>query len=172
MALTTANVVLEMGSLDRPELFGFRSTEKVKLTELANRWIAVNDLHIQQKAAAFYTSTDPLVLDNLAMGEVFLTLADLIGQLAARKVFGTHDSIDSEDSTAYLTGLEEFYRNRAMEFLSDYFTIDEPGSAVALPVFLVSTDVDETLTQSTPDDIDVWLDEARGFPIREVPAIR
>jgi hypothetical protein len=60
----------------------------------------------------------------------------------------------------------------AIELLDEFAVIDEPGSAVALPVFLVSTDVDDTLTQSTPDDIDAWLDEARGFPIREVPVIR
>jgi|GEM_PF-4673552 len=167
--LTTANYVIEMGALE-PFLFG-EEFSAADLVKLVNRWIGVNDLHIQNKAPAYYDSTDDLVIANLAMGECFLTLADVIGQLAARKVYGTHAPIDSEDSTAYLTGLEEFYRNRALEFLSDYFVLDEPTTAVALPVFIVSTDVDDSLTQSNPDDVRQYLDEARGYSIPEVPAV-
>ena len=168
MALATPDRVIEMGALDYTL---FNLTSKRELVDLVQRWIDVNDLHIQTKAGSNYTSSDALVIANLTMGEVFLTLADLIGQLAARKVYGTHYPIDSEDSSSYLgdPGLESFYRQRAEEFLSDYFVLDEPGTSVVLPVFMVSTDVDPRTEQTSVDDLTEWLDEASGFT-RQKPA--
>ncbi len=168
MSLATAAQVIEMGSLEYM-LFDF--TTDAELTALVERWIAVNDLHIQQKAPTFYASTDPLVTANLTMGEVFLALADLIGQLGARKVYGTHAPIDSEDSESYFGNLEDFYRARAMEFLSDYFTIETPGTAFAAPALLIGDPIESADVGTLDEILRDWLDEARGFSNGEIQPV-
>jgi len=169
--LATADYVIEMGALT-PELFD-QDWSGGDLVAHVNKWIKVSDLHIQQKAPTYYSSTDDLVIANLTMGEVFLALADLIGQLGARKVYGTHAPIDSEDSESYFGNLEEFYRSRAMEFLSDYFAIDEPGTAFAAPTLLIGDPVTESEVGTVDEILRTWLDEARGFSNNEVvPVVR
>jgi hypothetical protein len=171
MALTTSSQVIEAGSL-RWELFE-GLTDTAELTALVDRWILVADAFVYRRVgASTYSDTTPQIVTMLAAAECYLCLAYLGAQAKARKVFGTHYSFDSEESQSYDNPLETEWRQLAIELLDEFAVIDEPGSAVALPVFLVSTDVDDTLTQSTPDDLDAWLDEARGFPIREVPVIR
>lgn len=170
-ALTNATAVIEAGQL-RWELFE-GLTDKAGLVALVSRQLLIADAFVYRRVgASTYSDTDERIQTMLAAAECYLTLAYLTAMAKARKVYGTHYSFDSEDSQSYDNPLETEWRQLAIELLDEFAVIDEPGSAVALPVFLVSTDVDETLTQSTPDDIDTWLDEARGFSIREVPAIR
>ncbi len=164
--LATADYVIEMGALT-PELFD-QDWSGGDLVTHVNKWIKVSDLHVRQKAPLYYGSTDDLVIANLTMGEVFLVLADLIGQLGARKVYGTHAPIDSEDSESYFGNLEEFYRARAMEFLNDYFVLDDPATGFAAPVLLIGDPVEASDVGTVDEILRTWLDEARGFPNNDV----
>ena len=171
MPLTDSDQVIEAGSL-RWELFE-GLTDTAGLVALVDRWIAVADAFVYRRVgASVYDDTTPQIQTMLASAEAFLTLGYLGAQAKARKVYGTHYSFDSEEAASYDNPLEVEWRQLAIELLDEFAVLDDgAGSAVALPVFLVSTDVDETLTQQAPEDVRQYLDEARGYSIPEVPAL-
>jgi hypothetical protein len=170
MPLTDASQVKEAGQLVYQFFEGL--TSEADLTALINRWIAVADAFVYRRVgSSVYSDTTPQIVTMLSAAECYLTLAYLGTMFKARKTYGSHYPIDTEDSSSFHEFLEPEWRQLAMELIDEFAVLDEPGSAIALPAFLISSDVDETLAQSTPDDIRELLDEASGFTRRELPAV-
>lgn len=171
MPLTNAGVVKEAGQLEHTLFPGLAS--EGELTALIDRQLAIADAFIYRRVGeSVYNDTTPQIVTMLAAAECYLALSYITAMLKARKVYGSHAPIDTEDSSSFHDVLEPEWRQMAIELLDEFAVIDEAGHPFALPSFLVSTDVDETLTQQTPEDIREQLDRARGYSIPEVPAIR
>ena len=164
MAIASVALVRRTGGLDEEDAYlRFRLGSEAELSSLIVEQLEYSAEWIQTRAPAAYAAA---VLGTyqkqFAMAEVYFTLIELYQPLTARKVVGSHDSIDSEESAAY-RDLIESWKERFEDFASQFFTVDTADQPVAFPYFGVSNVLDYTNVDSPEVELDEIAQHARGW---------
>lgn len=94
---------------------------------------------LRARSLANYVSTDTDTRRQMRRGEAYLVLQALCEPLKARKVFGTHWAIDSEESARYEELIDTEWSKLADQWLSGLLISEDRFSA---PVFAITNPVD------------------------------
>jgi hypothetical protein len=97
---------------------------------------------------------------------VWKSAALLAKVIEARKVYGTHWAVDSEDQPSYEALIEQW--ERMLEEFIDELTTTAEEASFALPVLVLTTGVDYDAVTNISAQIQEQLDRANGLIGAEV----
>ena len=162
--LTTPQKVRQIGALI-PQLF---DTDDTGLDALIMDALVDADNWLQTYLGANYGGVSAAEASVQGRASAYIALAYLTPVLKAKKVYGTHYPIDSEDSTSYENLLEQDWEGLAKSELSKWLQIEISGQGAsaksfARPYFGITDSPDPTLTDNEEIQMGDIADEARGF---------
>jgi hypothetical protein len=163
MPLATNALVRQLGGLNDDEahlLFGLDTEPELEalITEqlaVASAWLGLT--------SSYYTSLDANIIAVHRQAETYITLQYLGDMLKARKVYGSHWPLDSEDSAAYSNMIDIEWEARAETLLSRFTTLDTAARPIAFPTFSVGPIVDYTNVDSAEQELVEIADQSRGW---------
>lgn len=153
MALTTAQHVLRLGGLDETsghELF--RDDTEAELLLRVAAEIPIAEAYISVVAPAAYASVAVNTVALLGRCCEYLVLQQLCEPLKARKVYGSHWPLDSEDSSRFEALLDTEWAARADKILN-LFGAGETSKPIVLAGLLVGQPTEPKCTEQRLLDI-------------------
>jgi hypothetical protein len=166
MPLTNVAEVEKIGALI-PNLF---DTDQAGLDALVLDAATDADNWMQVYLGSLYGGTTTAETAVQARGQAYLALAYLTPTLKAKKVYGTHFPLDSEDSAAYENLLEQDWEGLARSLLAKWISIEATGTGggaqqnFALPYFAAVDSPDATTTDDNDLQLRELADAARSRP--------
>lgn len=161
--LTTVQEILKIGGLDEPSDYTLlRLSSEAELVARAAEEGAVAAAFISKILPTVYPPTAANDILLLSRAEAFLALAQLVEPAKARKVYGSHYPIDSEDSPRYEALIDTEWSLQADKILNLYGADQTGGRAICLPGLVAGGELATGLL--TPDERQQrLLDEVHGF---------
>lgn len=166
MALTTTANVETLGAFI-PQLF---DTDQAGMDVLVQAAINDSDAWMQVYLGANYGGTTTFETAVQTRAQTYMALSLLTPLLKAKKVYGTHFPIDSEDSDAFERLMEQDWEGLARSYLAKWISIEPTGTTggaqqnFALPFFGTTESPDATTSDDEDFRMQEIADEARSVP--------
>lgn len=171
-AITTEAQVREVGGLSDRSATGdwnlFRYESDAELTVAITNAIAVASSWIQLRIdTGIYASADTNIQTVLSLAEAYLSLHFLVPALKARRVFGTHYALETQEAAAYAELIDVEWMALARELIDAWVIIDTPGSVYAKPRMRVGTAINplDPGFESMETELLETLDRARSLTL-------
>ena len=169
MAKATVNQVLLEAGLDEDTAYHLlRMSSEAELHAFVTQKIASAAGYLRAKITAtiYDAVSDTDRTEAITQAEIWKAASLVVKVIEARKVFGTHWAVDSEDSTGY-AGLIEQWERMLAEFLDELAVIDE-GAPTYIPAIALTTGIDRTQITIWPDLLQDDIDISVGLIGEEV----
>lgn len=166
MAKATFSDVLREAGLDEPDAYLlFRMSSEAELHAFAQAKVAAAAGWLRRKitAAVYDDVSDADFTAAVTQAETWAAAILLAKVIEARKVYGTHWAVDSEDSTGYANLIEQWER-LLTEFLLELEEEAEGDERpFAMPAMALTAGVDRSAVPVFTDLLQDDLDLARGL---------
>ncbi len=168
MALTTVEEVLRVGGLDGVSDYTlFWLDSEAQLRERVTAELVIAEAYVGVVAPAAYAATDAGTRTLLGRAAVYVTLMQLCEPLKARKVYGSHYPLDSEDSPRFEALTTGEWESMADKMLNLFGAADS-SKPIMLPGLVAGNEIEPLGRLTAEQKLREEIDSDRGLAVRQI----